>query len=44
MRISGAINNILGIYGVPADVRETKIKKVFAKDYLYFKAEFFCQL
>lgn len=33
MRISGAINNILGIYGVPADVRETKIKKVFAKDY-----------
>ncbi len=33
MRISGAINNILGIYGVPVDVRETKLKKVFAKDY-----------
>ena len=32
-RISGAINNILGIYGVPADVREAKLAKVFAKDY-----------
>ena len=32
-RIAGAIHNILGIYGVPADVRELKIKKVFAMDY-----------
>jgi AcrR family transcriptional regulator len=32
-RITGAIHNILGIYGVPTDVRELKIKKVFAMDY-----------
>jgi len=33
-RLTGALNNILGIYGVPEDVRNTKIKKVFALDYL----------
>lgn len=32
-RISGALHNILGIYGVPPEVREMKIKKVFAMDY-----------
>ena len=32
-RITGAIHNILGIYGVPAEVREQKLKKVFAMDY-----------
>ena len=32
-RITGAIHNILGIYGVPADVRDAKLKKVFAMDY-----------
>ena len=31
-RISGALNNILGIYGIPEEIRQTKIKKVFAKD------------
>ena len=32
-RISGAIHNILGIYGVPEDIRNTKLKKVFLMDY-----------
>ena len=32
-RISGALNIILGIYGVPVDVREAKVKRVFAMDY-----------
>lgn len=32
-RIEGALHNILGIYGVPEDVRNTKIQKVFAMDY-----------
>ena len=32
-RISGAIHNILGIYGVPEDVRNAKLKKVFSMDY-----------
>lgn len=32
-RISGALNNILGIFGIPAQTRQTKIKKVFAMDY-----------
>jgi len=32
-RISGALNNILGIYGIPAQTRQTKIQKVFARDY-----------
>lgn len=31
-RISGALNNILGIYGIPEEIRQTKIKKVFARD------------
>ena len=32
-RITGALHNILGVYGVPPEVRETKIQKVFAMDY-----------
>lgn len=32
-RISGALNNILGIYGIPEDVRKANLKKVFAMDY-----------
>lgn len=33
LRISCAIRNILGIYGVPEDVRNIKMEKVFAMDY-----------
>ena len=33
MRISGALHNILGIFGIPEEIRRTKIKKVFAMDY-----------
>lgn len=32
-RIEGALNNILRIYGIPEEIRKTKIKKVFALDY-----------
>ena len=32
-RISGALNNILGIYGIPEEIRNVKLKKVFAMDY-----------
>lgn len=32
-RISGALNNILGIYGIPEETRNAKLKKVFAMDY-----------
>ena len=32
-RIAGALNNILGIYGIPEGTRQTKTKKVFAMDY-----------
>jgi len=32
-RISGALNNILGIFGIPEEIRQAKIKKVFALDY-----------
>ena len=32
-RISGALNNILGIFGIPEEIRKIKIKKVFAMDY-----------
>ena len=32
-RISGALNHILSIYGIPEEMRQTKIKKVFAMDY-----------
>ena len=32
-RITGALNNILGIYGISEQMRNTKIKKVFALDY-----------
>lgn len=33
IRVAGALNNILGIYGVPEEIREAKIKKVFAMNY-----------
>lgn len=32
-RISGALNNILSIYGIPEAVRRAKLQKVFAMDY-----------
>ena len=32
-RITGALNNILGIYGVPEELRKAKIDWVLAKDY-----------
>ena len=32
-RISGALNIILDIYGIPEETRKLKIQKVFAKDY-----------
>jgi len=33
MRITGALNNILGIYGVPDEIRNSKLEKVFSMDY-----------
>ena len=33
-RIAGALNNILGIYGVPEETRQIKLQKVFAIDYI----------
>lgn len=32
-RIKGALQNILGVYGVPPETRQLKIEKVFAMDY-----------
>ena len=32
-RISGALTNILGIYGIPEELRQSKIRRVFAMDY-----------
>lgn len=32
-RIAGALNNILGIYGIPEKLRQSKIHRVFAMDY-----------
>lgn len=32
-RITGALNNILGIYGIPEETRKVKLEKVFAMDY-----------
>lgn len=32
-RIAGALGNILGIYGVPAEIRDKKIARVLALDY-----------
>ena len=32
-RIGTALQNILSVYNVPAEIQETKLKKVFAKDY-----------
>ena len=32
-RIEGAMDVILGIYGVPEEIRAVKVKKVFAMDY-----------
>ena len=33
-RISGALHNIFGIFGISEETRQTKIQKVFAMDYL----------
>ena len=33
-RITGALNNILGIYGVPEETRKSKLQKVFTLDYM----------
>lgn len=33
-RITGALNNILSIFGVPEETRKAKIQKVFALDYM----------
>lgn len=33
-RIAGALNNILGIYGVPEETRQIKLQKVFTMDYI----------
>lgn len=33
MRITGALNNILKVYGVPKEIREIKIQKALATDY-----------
>ena len=33
-RIAGALNNILGIYGVPEKIRQSKLQKVFTLDYM----------
>lgn len=32
-RIAGALNTILGIYSIPEDIRDQKIRKVFTRDY-----------
>ncbi len=32
-RITGALNNILGIYGIPEETRNVKIRRVFEMDY-----------
>ena len=32
-RISGALHNILGIFGIPEELRNRKLQKVFAMDY-----------
>lgn len=32
-RITGALNNILGIYGIPQETRNAKTQKVFSMDY-----------
>lgn len=32
-RVSGALNNILGIYNIPKDLRDAKIQRVFSLDY-----------
>lgn len=32
-RVTGALDNILGIYGVPPEVRDIKIRKVFSTNY-----------
>ena len=32
-RVSGALNNILGIYGIGEDLRKSKIQRVFDLDY-----------
>ncbi len=32
-RVAGALKNILGIYNIPEDLRNTKVKRVFSMDY-----------
>ena len=32
-RVAGALHNILSIYGIPEDIRSSKIKRVFELDY-----------
>lgn len=32
-RIEGALHNILGIYGIPEEIRKVKVQKVFSMDY-----------
>ena len=32
-RVAGALNNILGIYGIPEELRQAKIRRAFALDY-----------
>lgn len=38
-RISTALQSILSIYNVPAEIQQTKLKKVFAKDYQKFSKQ-----
>lgn len=33
LRVSSAIQNVLGIYGIPEEIRTQKLQKVFAMDY-----------
>jgi hypothetical protein len=32
-RVAGALNNILGIYNIPRELRDEKIRRVFEMDY-----------
>lgn len=42
IRIAGALNSILTIYGVPEDVRRNKIKRVLAMDYRFTGRQILC--
>ncbi len=41
MRISGALDKILYVYGVPKEIRETKIKKALSYDYKHIGERIF---